>query len=159
MGSTDAQFVVEPVKGESWRVFGDQEGLDGGASERGIERGPYDDRITAIAGCDDDFFAVQHPLIAVAFGGGTDGCGVCTCVRFGDGHGGPSAFVAGFLFVVGDGGDGGIAETLARDTQREADVTPAQFHKGECGDRKSTRLNSSHVAISYAVFCLKKKKH
>src|SRR5439155_20778088 len=35
----------------------------------------------------------------------------------------------------------------------------------ECGspgmaslDRKSTRLNSSHVAISYAVFCLKKKK-
>src|SRR5690606_41589349 len=27
-----------------------------------------------------------------------------------------------------------------------------------CGDRKSTRLNSSHVKISYAVFCLKKKK-
>src|SRR5690625_5362383 len=26
-----------------------------------------------------------------------------------------------------------------------------------CQDRKSTRLNSSHVAISYAVFCLKKK--
>src|SRR5437660_9196556 len=26
------------------------------------------------------------------------------------------------------------------------------------GDRKSTRLNSSHVAISYAVFCLKKQK-
>src|SRR5439155_20319048 len=26
-------------------------------------------------------------------------------------------------------------------------------------DRKSTRLNSSHVAISYAVFCLKKKKY
>src|SRR5215208_8164766 len=26
-----------------------------------------------------------------------------------------------------------------------------------CADRKSTRLNSSHVAISYAVFCLKKK--
>src|SRR3989442_8869226 len=26
-------------------------------------------------------------------------------------------------------------------------------------DRKSTRLNSSHVRISYAVFCLKKKKH
>src|SRR5690606_39721815 len=30
---------------------------------------------------------------------------------------------------------------------------------GKCGgDRKSTRLNSSHVKISYAVFCLKKKK-
>src|SRR2546430_4463405 len=29
----------------------------------------------------------------------------------------------------------------------------------ETGDRKSTRLNSSHSQISYAVFCLKKKKH
>src|SRR2546426_3920379 len=28
----------------------------------------------------------------------------------------------------------------------------------EQGDRKSTRLNSSHLVISYAVFCLKKKK-
>src|SRR5437588_6338732 len=29
---------------------------------------------------------------------------------------------------------------------------------GGSGDRKSTRLNSSHTVISYAVFCLKKKK-
>src|SRR5947207_5222880 len=29
---------------------------------------------------------------------------------------------------------------------------------GSCPDRKSTRLNSSHTVISYAVFCLKKKK-
>src|SRR2546426_2821896 len=29
---------------------------------------------------------------------------------------------------------------------------------GLSGDRKSTRLNSSHLVISYAVFCLKKKK-
>src|SRR5439155_19051586 len=29
--------------------------------------------------------------------------------------------------------------------------------RGRSADRKSTRLNSSHVAISYAVFCLKKK--
>src|SRR3712207_6973812 len=34
-------------------------------------------------------------------------------------------------------------------------------HEGLQGwrDRKSTRLNSSHANISYAVFCLKKKKH
>src|SRR5271170_8336007 len=32
------------------------------------------------------------------------------------------------------------------------------FHAGEEQDRKSTRLNSSHEWISYAVFCLKKKK-
>src|SRR3989475_7047982 len=31
-------------------------------------------------------------------------------------------------------------------------------HRGPLGDRKSTRLNSSHSQISYAVFCLKKKK-
>src|SRR5947209_14573420 len=36
------------------------------------------------------------------------------------------------------------------------DVTVAA--KGLKGDRKSTRLNSSHANISYAVFCLKKKK-
>src|SRR5437870_12497511 len=34
---------------------------------------------------------------------------------------------------------------------------PGPHHDGP-EDRKSTRLNSSHVAISYAVFCLKKKK-
>src|SRR3712207_7520547 len=32
---------------------------------------------------------------------------------------------------------------------------PRRCHRG--GDRKSTRLNSSHANISYAVFCLKKK--
>src|SRR2546426_5226838 len=32
-------------------------------------------------------------------------------------------------------------------------------HKLICLDRKSTRLNSSHLVISYAVFCLKKKKN
>src|SRR5271167_5052400 len=34
-----------------------------------------------------------------------------------------------------------------------------RFHAAQSIDRKSTRLNSSHVSISYAVFCLKKKKH
>src|SRR5437660_4260595 len=35
---------------------------------------------------------------------------------------------------------------------------PPALPVGKSPDRKSTRLNSSHVAISYAVFCLKKKK-
>src|SRR6516165_7900733 len=34
---------------------------------------------------------------------------------------------------------------------------PAVPHLRRCADRKSTRLNSSHSQISYAVFCLKKK--
>src|SRR3712207_8532529 len=38
----------------------------------------------------------------------------------------------------------------------EAFRGPAAVREG--GDRKSTRLNSSHANISYAVFCLKKKK-
>src|SRR5256885_7502164 len=33
------------------------------------------------------------------------------------------------------------------------------LHGDGQGDRKSTRLNSSHLVISYAVFCLKKKKY
>src|SRR2546426_12119667 len=43
-------------------------------------------------------------------------------------------------------------------------VAPPFFGPGSCDgtrvkrDRKSTRLNSSHLVISYAVFCLKKKK-
>src|SRR5438034_1542410 len=36
-------------------------------------------------------------------------------------------------------------------------VGPHHDPRGGSGDRKSTRLNSSHTVISYAVFCLKKK--
>src|SRR2546422_6922778 len=39
-----------------------------------------------------------------------------------------------------------------------AGIVPALGVDGMYGDRKSTRLNSSHGYISYAVFCLKKKK-
>src|SRR5207253_10597821 len=46
--------------------------------------------------------------------------------------------------------------TPDREPDREAEHRHER-HRGEEQDRKSTRLNSSHVAISYAVFCLKKK--
>src|SRR5256885_12681621 len=36
---------------------------------------------------------------------------------------------------------------------------PHKLLVASTADRKSTRLNSSHLVISYAVFCLKKKKH
>src|SRR6266508_4185603 len=35
--------------------------------------------------------------------------------------------------------------------------TRAEYEREHLGDRKRTRLNSSHVAIAYAVFCLKEK--
>src|SRR5437868_11475799 len=44
--------------------------------------------------------------------------------------------------------------TLTRLDASEIASAPAMTH---ASDRKSTRLNSSHVSISYAVFCLKKK--
>src|SRR3712207_8620332 len=44
-------------------------------------------------------------------------------------------------------------ETRVKDAEEQADAL-----RRELQDRKSTRLNSSHANISYAVFCLKKKK-
>src|SRR5439155_23164819 len=50
----------------------------------------------------------------------------------------------------------GIAAVLC---EGERSGRPQRLSPPAAGpDRKSTRLNSSHVAISYAVFCLKKKK-
>src|SRR2546426_8563087 len=54
------------------------------------------------------------------------------------------------------------ADALARDHHRRGNVWRYCQHMivavlGANGDRKSTRLNSSHLVISYAVFCLKKK--
>src|SRR5690606_41400878 len=42
--------------------------------------------------------------------------------------------------------------------QADGDAGRVRRGQGQGEDRKSTRLNSSHVKISYAVFCLKKKK-
>src|SRR2546422_896378 len=84
----------------------------------------------------------------------------------------------GSIFVVADGMGGAAAGELASEMATETiysqlvrawggerEVTPQRFayrlkeavEVGEA-DRKSTRLNSSHGYISYAVFCLKKKK-
>src|SRR5690606_40574058 len=49
--------------------------------------------------------------------------------------------------------------TLQHSARLQAGLAIDNYHIGKVGrDRKSTRLNSSHVKISYAVFCLKKKK-
>src|SRR5690348_17844450 len=54
-----------------------------------------------------------------------------------------------------DSGPGGCAQR--RDAQPRTEHVVQVLLLG--ADRKSTRLNSSHPSISYAVFCLKKKKY
>src|SRR5688572_30905432 len=56
-------------------------------------------------------------------------------------------------------GNGRQSRYLARyfDQVIGADVSPSAIELARQEDRKSTRLNSSHSQISYAVFCLKKK--
>src|SRR5207253_10395991 len=56
-------------------------------------------------------------------------------------------------FLAGRGDDHWVRLGRPRPAQRHDEAA----HAGV--DRKSTRLNSSHVAISYAVFCLKKKNN
>src|SRR5262245_62633232 len=48
----------------------------------------------------------------------------------------------------------GILPSVALQGWTDADTAASDIYQ----DRKSTRLNSSHLGISYAVFCLKKKK-
>src|SRR2546427_12098710 len=51
-------------------------------------------------------------------------------------------------------------KAATQETQKKVDeaATSARTASADAKDRKSTRLNSSHSQISYAVFCLKKKK-
>src|SRR3712207_7105857 len=64
------------------------------------------------------------------------------------------------------GGPAGVERVLPADRlfavpgvhPRRGQPRPLRPGRGRAGDRKSTRLNSSHANISYAVFCLKKTK-
>src|SRR5690349_22253206 len=75
------------------------------------------------------------------------------------------------LAVAGGGEGAGGPASLRLRGQLGSDAAPAgradpravpadrgRGGRRDRGDRKSTRLNSSHVEISYAVFCLKKKR-
>src|SRR5690348_18208353 len=55
--------------------------------------------------------------------------------------------------------DDGLLPLRAAEPLRPVAVMRQRHEPGRVEDRKSTRLNSSHPSISYAVFCLKKKKN
>src|SRR3712207_9509942 len=68
------------------------------------------------------------------------------------------------ISAVGVGGGDGADQVLLGHRLVDHPTDPLAAALGREGeprpaDRKSTRLNSSHANISYAVFCLKKKKH
>src|SRR5206468_12445159 len=69
------------------------------------------------------------------------------------------AFGPLYRFVAGCGAAARrVAESVARERSRRSRAVPKPKRDGAATlDRKSTRLNSSHDQISYAVFCLKKK--
>src|SRR2546426_9373927 len=66
------------------------------------------------------------------------------------------------ILVVDDNSPDGTGQLAAAIAAKEPRVH-VLHREGKLGlgtaDRKSTRLNSSHLVISYAVFCLKKKKN
>src|SRR2546428_4631319 len=99
-------------------------------------------------------------MTGTKFGCGMALCGACTvhingeavrsCVT-------PVSSVAGKQVVTIEG----LSEDRSHPVQRawiELDVPQCGYCQSGQIDRKSTRLNSSHDQISYAVFCLKKKK-
>src|SRR2546426_7484104 len=64
----------------------------------------------------------------------------------------------GRLFFVGAGTSGRLGVLEAAECPPTFGTPRRLVQAIIAGDRKSTRLNSSHLVISYAVFCLKKKK-
>src|SRR2546429_5363739 len=67
-------------------------------------------------------------------------------------------FRSSFLHIGHLDVENGVLEVAHRRAGPEA-ATEKSEHNTVLRDRKSTRLNSSHGYISYAVFCLKKKKN
>src|SRR5699024_4943869 len=102
-----------------------------------------------------------HPAQTVS--GGRAGLGLHLVAQAGD----VRAVASQRQLPVGRQGADACIDLLRTDLQRAQVVRDGQAVASEAGDphvvldqqdRKSTRLNSSHVSISYAVFCLKKKK-
>src|SRR5262245_62553136 len=68
-----------------------------------------------------------------------------------------AAYVMAVRMIAVDGFEEGFVGLFGRGRLDGFDFLQSLLMRAFEGDRKSTRLNSSHLGISYAVFCLKKK--
>src|SRR5436853_4386275 len=73
-------------------------------------------------------------------------------------YGGAGMDYVAFMLLVEELSRGSSSVRTTVSVQTSLSETSLLWFASE-EDRKSTRLNSSHLGISYAVFCLKKKKH
>src|SRR5205814_293063 len=81
-----------------------------------------------------------------------------TLGKAGVGGNGPDTFIYPSDVVIAPNGDIFVADGHGADTGGRIVKFSKDGKLHDPSDRKSTRLNSSHLGISYAVFCLKKKK-
>src|SRR5438034_8730848 len=95
--------------------------------------------------------------LGIAFSGGASPAEIVDCVQLAETLGYESAWVA-----EGHGGDQfailGACAAATRRIRLGTSISSVFVRSAPTIDRKSTRLNSSHTVISYAVFCLKKKR-
>ncbi|MNF68347.1 hypothetical protein D3C84_502010 [compost metagenome] len=124
----DAKLLLQAGHRHARRALFHHEGLDGCPAQATIQGGPDHHGIGTLAGGDEDLLAVEDVVLAILDGRGADGRRIRTAARLGDRHGRPGAFEARELLLVGHGGDGGIAQPLARHGQQQPDIAPAEFH-------------------------------
>src|SRR2546430_309379 len=138
---------------DSWGLSG-----DGGCGRGAVGRGAGGGGGTGAGGGGDD------PAVSAGGRGGRvwvsvadAGCGGGGMWR---GTGGAVEQGAADVGRLWADGEHGVRDdlTAARGGGKRDDRAANRQHEAIRGDRKSTRLNSSHSQISYAVFCLKKKK-
>ena len=142
VGGADAHLLFQTHQFHARQILGHDERLDAGLALAGIDIGPHHHMAGATTGGDVDLLAVDDVVVTVLPGGGLDVAGVRPRARFGDGHGGP-ALAEFFLLLRRAGGhDGGIAEALTRNGQREPRVAPAHFGHGGDGDHVAAVLDA-----------------
>src|SRR5699024_11759674 len=104
-------------------------------------------------------FAVPAPLSPVRYALSLhDALPICARGRIFDAKRDYRRAVDETLFGLGERRYDALVDLLVQLRQPQLSKRPNERALSDALDRKSTRLNSSHVSISYAVFCLKKKQ-